>query len=274
MSFTIKLSGHEDVNRMLTELGENATHATRLSMNMLGEHMQFAMRAQIPKKFQFRGTEAGFSRSIVLQKASQGQMKTVAKVGPVFNFKRRTGIRDEAVLKVGSDQGGTKATATRNLGVILARHEEAGSRKSGEAYRAGKKTFIGGFFIPAKGLRTNSANPPRSLYPKAIGVKMQRAVDGKPMFAKSKRKTTFSRKTGQLKLGESFYAIEGVGIFRRRDSIGPKMRGQRGEPIWWFNRGIRTPARLGMWDTAQVIYERFAYTYAMQAIETVVKRGG
>jgi hypothetical protein len=274
MQFGVKMSGQDQIKKLFEQLGQNAAEAARISMNLIGEHMQRSMRGELPKRFTFRGTGDAFARAVVLQKASKGRMSTVAGLGNIISFQRRTGVRETAVLKVGSDQGGTKATATRNLGVILARHEEAGSRTSNEAYRAGNQTFIGGFFIPSKTLRTNTTNPPRALYPRNIGIKMRREADGSSYYSKSKRKTTFSRKSGQLKLGESFYAIPEVGIFRRQDSIGPKVKGQRGEPLWWFNKRVRTPARLRLWETAEEVFNRFAVAYAEDAVEMVVTRGG
>jgi hypothetical protein len=270
----IAMSGQDEIKQALAQLGKNAYDAALMGMNATGRHMQRSMRGELPKRFTMRGTASQFERAIVFQQATRGKLVTVAGVDSLISFQKRQGVREAAVLKVGSDQGGTKATATNKLGRILARHEEAGVRTSAEVYRAGNQTFVGGFFLPAEGMRTSSANPKRSLYPTSIGIQMRRDVDGSGTFAKSKRKTTFSRKSGQLRLGESFYAIPGVGIFRRRAEIGPKVKGQRGEPLWWFSRRVRTPARLRLWETADQVFQRFAVAYTMDAVETVLERGG
>lgn len=257
MSFTIKVDGTNEVKQMFAQLGDDAGHALRIAANSLGEHAQRTMRQRLADRFTMRGTREGFERAVIFQAAKS-------------NNPRRT----QAVLKVGSDQGGTKATGTRRLGLILARHEEASTRSSAEVYRAGGKTFVGGFFIPAKGLRTASANPPRSLYPSAIGAKMRTQPDGTGIFAKSKRKTRSSK--GNVVRGESFYVIPNVGIFRRRQSQFGSLRGgsvmSDGEPIWWFNQRIRTPARLGLWETAQEVFDRFAVSYAIDAVDLVIAR--
>lgn len=259
MPFTIKVDGQDEVKRVLSQLGANAGEAVKLAANAIGEHAQRTMRARLADRFTMRGTGTAFQRAVVFQAAKS-------------NNARRT----QALLKVGSDQGGTKATGTRNLGVILARHEEAGVRSSNEVYRAAGQTFVGGFFIPAKGLRSGSANPPRSLYPSAIGAKMRRQPDGSGIFAKGKRKTRTVQ--GQVVRGESFYVIPNVGIFRRRQSQFGSLRGSsvmsQGEPIWWFNKRVRTPARLRLWETADEVFNRFAVSYAIDAVDTVLARGG
>lgn len=259
MSFTIKLDGQAEVKRLFGQLSESAGDALRIAANSLGEHAQRTMRSKLGERFTMRGTRQGFERAIIFQEAKS-------------NNPRRT----QAILKVGSDQGGTKATGTRRLGLILARHEEAGARSSAEVYRAGGQTFVGGFFIPAKGMRTASANPPRALYPSAIGAKMRRQPDGSGIFAKSKRKTRTVK--GQVVRGESFYVVPNVGIFRRRQSQFGNLRGgsvmSEGEPLWWFNKRVRTPARLRLWETAEEVFNRFAVAYAMDAVDTVIARGG
>lgn len=259
MSFTIKVDGQDALKRVFAQLGTNAGTALKIAANNIGEHAQRTMRAKLSDRFTLRGTNAGFQRAVVFQAAKSNNAK-----------------RTQALLKVGSDQGGTKGSATRNLGVILARHEEAGARTSSEVYRAAGQTFIGGFFIPAKGLRTASANPPRSLYPSAIGAKMRKQPDGSGVFAKSKRKTRTVK--GQVVRGESFYVVPNVGIFRRRQSQFGSLRGSsvmsEGEPLWWFNKRVRTPARLGLWQTAEEVFNRFAVAYAMDAVDLVIERGG
>lgn len=256
LNLSIKLDGAEDVKAALAALGRDAVHARRLAVNSLGEHMQSRMQNQIPNRFTFRGTRSLFTQAIVFQEATASK---------------------DAILRVGSDGPmGKKASATKRLGQILARHEEASARTSGEVYRAGGKTFIGGFFLPAAGMRTASTNPARRLYPINIGAKLRSGDgrDGGQYFAKSKRETKWSRKTGQLSLGESFYAIPGVGIFMRSYYIGPKTKGERGTPLWWFSKDVRTPARLRLWETAEEVFDRFAIGHAVDAIDLVLSRSG
>lgn len=244
----------------LKALGNDAPAALRIAITDIGEAGQRAMRAQLPSRFSLRGTSALFERAIVFQ-------------APKVRVKGNV----EGVLRVGTDGPmGTKASATRRLGSILARHEEAETRTSNAVYRMGSAanrglTFEGGFFLPARGLRTSSSNPPRSLYPTSIGAQMRRG-DGRgdgPYFAKDKRKTRTVK--GQAVRGESFYVVPEIGIFRRRAS---GFGTSQGDPIWWFKKRVRTPARLGLWMTADEVFARYGSDYLARAVETVLRRGG
>lgn len=250
MNLTIKVDGLADVKAMFRQLGEDADHALRLSTNMLGEKAQFDMRRTLDSRFSFRGTATQFKKAVVFQEAKQKKARSI-----------------QAVLRVGSDFGGTKASATFNLGRLLARHEEADSRtESGQVFFDGRgRAMTGlGFFLPAKGLRTSSANPPRKYYPSSIGAALRKTPDSRLILAKGTRKGT--KKTGT---GESFFATRD-GIFRRRHTgFGGRVDV---EALWWFRRTIRTPARLGLWETAQEVFDRFAVSYAIQAIDQVIKR--
>lgn len=250
MQQTITVFGDAEVKASLKQLGADAPHAVRIATTQIGEHAQRQMRAQIGSRFAFRGTLAGFQKAIVFQAPRESAKRTI-----------------RGVLKVGSDTGGTKATATRNLGRILARHEEADQRtESGQVFFNGQgKAMTGlGFFIPAPGLRTPSQNPPRRMYPANIGAAMRLDAGGKLVLASGTKKG--SKKKGT---GESFFATR-KGIFRRRHTLfGGRVEV---EAVWWFRRSIRTPARLGLWQTAEQVFERFATAYAMDAIDLVLER--
>jgi hypothetical protein len=246
----IVVANSDEVRASFRERGKDAPHALRIATINVGEHAQRQMRAQIPQRFSFRGTQAGFQRAIIFQ-------------APRETAKRKV----TGMLKVGSDSGGTKATGTRNLGVILARHEEEGARvENQQTYYDGRGRPMSGlgFFLPAQGMRTASTNVPRRMYPKAIGAAMRRDVAGNMVLASGTKRG--SKRKGQ---GESFFATR-KGIFRRRHT----MFGGRVEvePIWFFVSRIQTPARLRLWDTAHEVFERFASAYAMDAIDLVIER--
>lgn len=264
---SVDITGSAEVVASLRALGNDAPAALRIAITDIGEAGQRAMRVQLPSRFSLRGTSTLFERAIVFQ---------APKVRAKGNV--------EGVLRVGTDGPmGTKASATRRLGAILARHEDAETRTSNAVYRMGSaanrgQTFEGGFFVPARGLRTSSSNPPRSLYPTSIGAQMRRG-DGRgmgPYFAKDKRKTRKAQ--GASVRGESFYVVPNVGIFRRRQSQFGSLRGASamgdGDPIWWFKRRVRTPARLGLWMTAEDVFRRFGSDALARAVETVLRRGG
>jgi hypothetical protein len=174
----------------------------------------------------------------------------------------------KAELKVGGP--GFGQSRTQKLGQILARHEEANARTKAtngglaDLVRiSGGRLLEGGYFVPANGLRTSTTNPPRSLYPRAIGVQMRADASGRMFFAKGTKKG--SKRTGT---GRSYFATE-QGIFERRHT-GFGQADVRA--IWWFRRTIRTPARLGLWDTAERVFQVRAVALGMQAIEETLFR--
>lgn len=248
MQNAITVYGAEEVKAELAKLGRDAPHAVRIATTLIGEHAQRTMQAQIGQRFTFRGTTERFQKAIIFQAPRNGSSRKV-----------------QGVLKVGSDTGGTKATATRNLGVILARHEEPDSRTTQQIYRlANGKYITAGFFLPAKGLRTASQNPPRALYPTSIGAQIRTDPSGDAYFAKGTKKG--SKKKGT---GASYFATQ-QGIFKRRHTgFGGRVQV---EAIWWFRSRVRTPARLRLWETVEQVFERFAVAYAMDAIDTVLDR--
>jgi hypothetical protein len=251
MNLSSKIEGDERVKAMLKQLGTEAKHAVRMAANSIGEHMQGAMRREIPNRFTFRGTSAGFKDAIVFSKAIPGRTS-----------------RANAILRVGSDSPG--GSRTKMLGRILARHETAETRTSSESVRltAGGTRQVG-FFIPANSLRTKTSGRrgaaviPMSLFPKAIGASMRRTADGSYIYAKSVRKTT------KKKVGERFVITE-KGIFRQR--FVADLRKHDMEPIWWFSKHVKTPARLRLWETADKVFDRFSLGYLDEAIDTVLAR--
>lgn len=248
LDLSARIEGAPEVKAMLATLGKESPHAVRLAMNELGEAMQRAMRREIPSRFHMRGTSDGFRQAIVFSKAIPG----------------RAG-RANAVLKVGGP--GFGQSRTQKLGAILARHEQADTRtESGQVFFDGKgKAMTGlGFFLPAKGLRTNTTNPPRKLYPSAIGAAMRLTPDSRLILAKGTKKG--SKKKGT---GTSYFATR-EGIFQRRHTgFGGRVQV---EALWWFRKSIRTPARLRLWETAEDVFNRLSLGYLSDAIDTVIER--
>lgn len=247
---TITVVGSDDVKAELAKLGKDAPEAVRIATTLIGERAQREMRQKLPTRFTFRGTAEAFSRAIIFQAPRASATRKMT-----------------AMLKVGSDTGGTKATATRNLGVLLARHEEPDSRtETGQVVFDGRgRPMTGlGFFLPANGLRTRATNPPRKYYPSSIGAALRRTPDNRVLLAKGTKKGSKSRGTG-----ESFFATR-LGIFRRRHtSFGGRAEVQA---VWWFTRTIRTPARLALWETAESVFDRFAVAMTFDAIDIVLER--
>jgi hypothetical protein len=250
MNLSIKVEGVDEIKKALAGIGKEAPKAVTLWVNWIGLTAQGEMRKTLPSHFSMRGTQEQFKKAVVFQSASVGGKRA-----------------KQAVLTVGSDgPGGTRASATKRFGEILARHEEAGSRtQTNQIYRKGNGgLFTAGFFLPAKGLRTSTANVPRSMYPKAIGALLTVDAGGKATFNSSTKKG--SKKKGT---GVSYFATK-KGIFlRRHTSFGGRVDV---EAIWWFRPTVRTPARTRLWSTAQKVWDTQAVALGKQAIEETLFR--
>lgn len=253
MNLSLRVEGVAEVQDKLRQLpAKVAKPATVRWANWVGLEAQGEMRKQLPTRFSFRGTADPFRKAIVFQAAqTKGDRELQAK------------------LVVGAPGGGTKASATQNLGRILARHEDPSTRTTqGQVFYNGRgQAMLGlGFFLPAKGMRTPTRNPPRAVYPANIGAALRKAPDAKPILASGTKKGT--KKTGT---GTSYFATR-KGIFRRKHtSFGGRVQV---EALWWFNRTIRTPARLGLWTTAERVFQLRAIPLGMQAIEETLFRMG
>lgn len=256
MNLSVQIEGAPDVKAMLQGLGKEAPHAIRMAANEIGQHIQLRMQNQIGSRFTFRWTKEGFQKAIVFSKAIPGRTN-----------------RTEAVVKVGAD--GIQSTRTAKLGRILARHEEGATRTTSNTVRLSTgETKNVGFFIPA-GLRTSTANPPRSVYPSAIGAVMVRRPDGGYGYNSSVKKR---RKSYGAVIDGYTYTVTEEGIFRSKHSLDGftnrkgKTNFTKGQPVWWFTKRVRTEDRLGLWDTAKELFDRHAIGYLNDAIETVIVR--
>ena len=247
MNLSLSITGVPEVQKMLDGLGKNAPAATRLWANWVGLEAQGAMRQALPTRFHLRGTKDGFEKAVV------------------FTSAKTRGTRDiQAALHIGGP--GFGASRTQKLGVILARHEAESTRaNNAQIFFDGRgRAMTGlGFYVPAKGLRPDSTNPPRKLYPSAIGAALRKTPDSKLILAKGTKKGT------KKNAGVSYFATR-KGIFRRLHS----MFGGRVEvdALWYFSNRVRTPARLGLWTTAQRIFEARAVALGRQAVEETLFR--
>ena len=250
MNLSLKVDGAQAVTDALqTMRAGTARKAVRTWANWVGIEAQAEMRKTIPTRFSFRGTADGFRQAIVFNQAVlRGNAELQAK------------------LSVGASTSRTSRTA--KLGAILARHEEAETRTRSadnglqDLVRTSRGRMVqGGYFIPANNLRTPSANPPKGLYPRAIGVQMRQDKAGKLTFAKS------TKGRGASKV--SYFATE-KGIFRR---LATRAVGQRAvQAIWWFTRRVRSTPRLGLWDTASQTFQERAVALGLQAVEETLFR--
>lgn len=44
------------------------------------------------------------------------------------------------------------------------------------------------------------------------------------------------------------------------------------QAIWWFRRVVRTPARLGLWTTANTVFQERSVSLGAQAVEEAIFR--
>lgn len=243
----ISVTGVPDVQALLKTAGKQAPKAVQLWCSWVGLTAQGEMRKELPRRFQLRGTKTVFDRAIV--------------------YRAPTAKRIRAELVIGGTKAGT-GSATQRMGQMLARHEEGETRAE-----AGRQIYFDsrgramtglGFYVAARGLRTSTANPSRKMYPSAIGASIRALAGGSKVgLASSTKKRNAKKGTG-----ESFFATK-IGIFRRTHSgIGQSSV----EPLWLFRKRIHTPARLGLWKTADQVFRDRGVALGVQAVEEAIFR--
>ena len=144
--------------------------------------------------------------------------------------------------------GGSVAATTavfRRFGALILRHDDGGPATSSALYRAQNNTFtVGGFVIPAPGLRGPSKAVPQALYPKALGLSTRSAISGGDEFARQYKGG--AKKRGGFKKRTRYYFVkEGVGIFVRTQ-VGKE---SEYDAVWFFRTQITLPKRLDLAGT-------------------------
>jgi len=238
-----------EIKRDLKAIGRQAPFALSLGINTLGLEAQHRVLKRIDSVFHMRGTSRFFERGVVFRKGSKSS--------------------PNATLTIGVD-GAWPRSATQRASAILARHESGSSRTSDQQFKASGGLVPGGFFIPAKGMRSATSNPARALYPRNIGALTRRDVDGKAMYAKS-TKTSGSKRKG-TKETRSYFVIPNVGIFERSNNGQQQRHGNSARPVWFFSRRVATPARTRFQETADNTisdeFETFMKAAIARALET------
>lgn len=209
----IRLTDDPKIKAELNAIGRQAPFALSLGINNTGLRAQKAARGEVARSFALRGTSAFFDKGVV--------------------FRRGTKAKPNAELSVAQESGAWPRTATKRASAILARHEESSRRESTQTVNAGGRQVPAGFFLPGPGLRGPGTNPPRSLYPSAIGATLRRQVDGTQAYAKSTK--------GRGAKRAAYYVVPRVGIFERKSGG----LGSRSRPIWFFARRVSTAPRTG-----------------------------
>lgn len=208
--------------------------ALDLAKNRTAEERQVALQQHITSNLTIR------------QAGARTQFRRAVRFGREDRADRRRGQR-AATLRV---LGATTAATTdlfRRFGSMILRQDDGGVSTSSALYRAQNNQFtVGGFAIPAPGLRTASKGVPRSLYPAAIGLTARSAISGGDEFARQYKGG--QKKRGGFRKGTRYFFVkEGVGIFQRQQ-LGKQ---SEYDAVWFFRTRITLPKRLDLAGTFQ-----------------------
>lgn len=197
----------------------------------------------------------------------------------------------EATLRVIGRGEAAQTDLKRTFSAILLRQDDAGTQTSGALYRGqNNQLIVGGFYLPAPGLRTETKAIPKNLYPSSIGVSMRRAIDGGFTFARQFKRSR-RKKDGTRTSPTYFFVKAGVGIFKREQRSttyrqkqgasairmssarrGYEDKGSAYDSVWFFRTRITIPKRVDLEGTFQRgLNEQFNTTFARfyeQALET------
>lgn len=161
---------------------------------------------------------------------------------------RKKGRMTASLRVLGKD---TKATAPlyERFAAIVLRHDDGGDQTSSRLYRAQNKQFtVGGFAIPAPGLRTASRGVSQALYPDNLGLgarslRYEDSDDPARQYKGGKKK----RGKGFRKGTRYYFVKEGVGIFVRQQ-VGDQ---SEYDAVWFFDQRINLPKRIRLEATHQ-----------------------
>lgn len=210
--------------------------ATQLTLNRTQEERQRVLQDHITTDLTIRGggTKANFRKVVRFAREDRAD--------------RAAGQQSATLRILGGD---VKATAPviQRLASIVLRQDEGGPRTSSQLYRAGgaltaatqsrSRLVVGGFALPAPGLRTKAKGVSRKLYPVSIGLVPQRAIAGGEQFNSSYKGGR--KKKGGFRKGTKYYFVkEGVGIFVR-EQVG---KNSEYDAVWFFRQRITLPRRL------------------------------
>lgn len=227
--------------------------AVRDAENFLKQHV-FAMELAINRTQEERQRAMQDRAERVLtirQPSTRRLMRRAIRYGREDRADRKAGRLQGVIRIVGGSVAPTTDVIGR-MGGILLRHDDGGAQTSSALYRTQDSQFtVGGFVIPAPGLRTESKGVPRNLYPAAIGLsarslKYEESDDPQRQYKGGRKKPTKKGKVRGFKKGTRFYFVkEGVGIFVR------EQLGKRSEydAVWFFRRSITLEPRLQLVST-------------------------
>lgn len=208
--------------------------AMQLALNRTQEERQIGLQQHVTTNLTIRAANT-------LQ-----QFKRAVRFGREDRADRKAGRMTATLRIIGGD---VKATTDlfQRLGAMILRQDDGGTSSSSQLYRTQNNQFtVGGFVIPAPGLRTPTRGVNRKLYPAAIGLTTRQAIAGGNEFA-SRYKGGKKKRTGFRKNTKYYFVVENVGIFVR-EQVGKE---SEYDAVWFFRQRITLPKRLDLTGTHQ-----------------------
>jgi hypothetical protein len=229
----MKIEHVPEVKAALQRMGKFAKPALATGITRAAEYAQNGVRRELPSRFTFRGTQAAFQKSVLVDKATTSTLQARVKVG-----------------------SGNTRTATGVLGGILADREE-GRTVSRTAEAAGVPGARG-IAIPTSAVRTKTRvaqKPYRLADIRATLIKQreQRASGAVKYGARAVYKDATSS-TGRRSRAYSLFVTE-KGIYERTAFGGRSVV----RMLYYLARSVRIPGRTRFMDRAtELSNERMA----------------
>ena len=237
-----------DTNRFQRDIaayGRQAVFAAAVAINRTLEQKQAQLRSHVTSRLTIRNAKARqiFADAIQFGRNQRADLK-------------RQPLSGQIIIAGGNQQART--SLFRRFGQMLIRQAEGGPATSNTLYRTqANQLTLGGFAIPAPGLRGPNKAVPRNLYPSSIGLTTRRAIAGGNEFA-TQYKGGKKKRGGFRKATKYYFVKENVGIFVR-EQIGKE---SEYDAVWFFRRQIQLPRRLRIEETyTGGLEERFRVNY-------------
>lgn len=229
----------------ITTYGRQAVFAAAVAINRTLEQKQGQLRGHVKSRLTIRNAKARqfFADAIQFGRNDRADL-------------RRQPLAGRIIIVGGNQQART--SLFRRFGQMLIRQEEGGTSTSNAMYRTqGNQLTVGGFALPAPGLRGANKAVPRKIYPTAIGLTTRRAIAGGNEFA-TQYKGGKKKRGGFRKNTRYFFVKENVGIFVR-EQLGKE---SEYDAVWFFRRRVQIPKRLRLEETfTGGLEERFRVNY-------------
>jgi hypothetical protein len=222
------------IERDITDYAKQVRFALPLALNRTQEERQKGLQDHISTRLTIRtaNTRNQFRRAVRFAREDRAD---------------RNAGRFVATVRILGGDTTANADLFRRLGGMILRQDQGGTATSSQLYRSQRQQLtVGGFALPAPGLRTSSKGVPRKLYPVNIGLTTRAAIAGGNEFATQYKGG--KKKRGGFKKNTQYYFVkENVGIFVRQQ-IGKQ---SEYDAVWFFRTRISLPKRLDLEGTYQ-----------------------